>query len=219
MATKTDRSTERNVPVTAPPRRIYPRKTDIVLEAAERAFLQSGYANTSMDMVAERAGVSKRTVYSNFGSKDDLFAAVIRKRCADVIPTALDAVDKAGSPEVVLTAMATAFLTAIYSRPQIELYLTVVAESRQFAEIGRIMVEGPIAQSQRLFADVLRAHADTGQLSLPDADLAAAQLIALLKTNVHMRLLFHQDAPTGTHQIAASARSSVQLFLNGARPR
>jgi len=201
----------------APRRRAYARKDDIVLEAAERAFLQSGYANTSMDGVAELAGVSKRTVYTNFGSKQDLFAAVIRKRCADVVPRAPDSVDMLGDhPEEVLVKLATSFLRNVFSHPQVELYQTIVAESRQFPEFGRIMFEGPIMQSQRIFDEFLRAQAGLGHLTFPDIDQAAAQLIAILKTNVHMQLLFNQPAATSDREIAKSAAASVHLFLHGA---
>lgn len=200
--------------------RSYVRKSDVVLEAAERAFLQSGFAATSMDMVADLAGVSKRTVYSNFGNKVELFAAVIRKRCASAVPKALDAIDMAAAdPEPVLIALATNFLTNIFARPQVELYQTVVAESRQFPEIGKIMVEGPITQSQNTFDQFLRAQADLGNLDFPDIDLAAPQLIALLKTSTHLRLLFNQAAPTSKREIITSATASVRLFLNGASTR
>ena len=200
--------------------RNYARKDDIVLEAAEKEFLQSGFSATSMDAVAERAGVSKRTVYSNFGNKVDLFAAVIRKRCAAAVPKALDQVDMAAAdPEPILIALATNFLLSIFDRPQVELYQTVVAESRQFPEIGKFMVEGPIMQSQATFDEFLRAQVALGHLEFPDIDIAAAQLIALLKTNVHMRLLFNQAAGTTRREIVASATSSVRLFLYGAATR
>lgn len=204
--------------VRAPRRRAYSRKTDIVLVAAERAFLEAGYANTSMDTVAEQAGVSKRTVYSNFGSKQDLFAAVIRKRCADVLPHALEGIDLATrDPEAALGGLAVAFLKSIFSRPQIELFQTVVAESRQFPEIGRIMFEGPIRESQHPFAKFFRVQAELGQMEFPEIDLAPAQFIALLKTDLHMRLLFNQDRSICDEVIVRSAEASVQLFLKGAR--
>lgn len=201
----------------APRRRKYARKNDIVLLAAEQAFLQSGFANTSMDAVAELAGVSKRTVYSNFGNKQDLFAAVIRKRCADVVPKAPSSFDmQTDDPEDVLVKLAAAFLKNIYSAPQVELYQTVVAESRTFPEIGRIMFEGPIMQSQEIFDEFLRAQVKLGHLAFPDIGQAAAQLIAILKTNVHMRLLFNQPMAISDRQIAKSAAASVHLFLHGA---
>ncbi|HLS67563.1 MAG TPA: helix-turn-helix domain-containing protein [Pseudogracilibacillus sp.] len=47
-----------------------------LLEVATRLFASKGYYETSVDKVAEEAGFSKGAVYSNFGSKEDLFLAV-----------------------------------------------------------------------------------------------------------------------------------------------
>lgn len=209
-------------PPTVPARRkrVYHRKTDVVLAAAESAFLENGYAATSMDAIAERAGVSKRTVYSNFAGKEDLFAAVIRQRCAIAVPEFVDEETMVGrDPEEVLVDLATTFLTNIYALPQVQLYQTVVAEARLLPAIGRIMFEGPILRSQEVFDRYLRRQAELGRLSLPDIDLAAPQLIALLKTNIHLMLLLNQAADTSHKRIAAIARSSVALFLRGASPR
>ena len=52
-----------------------------ILEAAMELFCGQGFPNTSMDEVAKLAGVSKQTVYSHFGSKDELFVASIESRC------------------------------------------------------------------------------------------------------------------------------------------
>ena len=201
-------------------RRIYARKSDIVLLAAERVFLRAGFAATSMDEIADEAGVSKRTVYSNFGSKEQLFADVIRKRCSAVVPdlkTFSTAMQR--SPEEGLTLLAIAFLKGIFDKSQIQLYQTVVAAVRRHPDVGRIMYDGPITQSQQMFADYLRAQIELGQLTIGDAEEAAAQLIALLKTNLHMKLLFGRSDQVGTEPIAASAASSVRLFLYGALPR
>ncbi len=48
-----------------------------LLETARRVFIEQGYHNTTLDQVAEAAGFSKGAVYSNFGSKDDLFLALL----------------------------------------------------------------------------------------------------------------------------------------------
>ena len=207
-------------PTPARQKRVYHRKTDIVLEAAESAFLENGYAATSMDAIADRAGVSKRTLYSNFAGKEELFAAVIRRRCAIAVPEFVDEATMVGrDPEEVLTELATTFLTSIYALPQVQLYQTVVAEARLLPSIGRIMFEGPILKTQAVFDRYLRRQAELGRLALPDVDLAAPQLIALLKTNVHLTLLLNQPADTTSGRIATLARSSVGLFLRGALPR
>lgn len=56
-------------------------KGEAILSAATRLFLDHGLKNTSMDEVATAAGVSKPTVYSHFGGKEDLYRRVIMDKC------------------------------------------------------------------------------------------------------------------------------------------
>src|SRR5438552_5939089 len=51
-----------------------------LIEAAARAFARGGFAATSLDEVAEEAGLTKGAVYSNFDSKEDLVRAVLEER-------------------------------------------------------------------------------------------------------------------------------------------
>jgi AcrR family transcriptional regulator len=48
-----------------------------IVEAAYESFWRQGYRRSSVDVIAERAGLTKRTVYAYFRSKDDLLAAVL----------------------------------------------------------------------------------------------------------------------------------------------
>jgi AcrR family transcriptional regulator len=50
-----------------------------IIEAAYRSFWRSGFARTSVDSIAAKAGLTKRTLYSYFRSKDDLLAAVLAR--------------------------------------------------------------------------------------------------------------------------------------------
>src|SRR5262249_12667190 len=52
-----------------------------IMESAKDLFMAEGYGAVSMDAVAKAAGVSKATVYSHFGSKEKLFAAIIHDAC------------------------------------------------------------------------------------------------------------------------------------------
>ncbi len=52
-------------------------KQETILQAALDLFLEQGYARTSMDTVAARAGVTKQTVYRYYPSKEELFVAVM----------------------------------------------------------------------------------------------------------------------------------------------
>src|SRR4051812_4633149 len=64
-------------------------KRALILDAARTLFAQSSFNGTSMDAVAAAAGVSKLTVYSHFGDKDNLFREVIRAHVQDKLPAEL----------------------------------------------------------------------------------------------------------------------------------
>lgn len=50
-----------------------------IVDAAYQSFWRSGFARASLDAIAERAAVTKRTLYAHFRSKDDLLAEVLRQ--------------------------------------------------------------------------------------------------------------------------------------------
>lgn len=198
-------------------RRVYARKNDIVLEAAEAAFFEAGFAATSMDAVADRAGVSKRTVYSNFKNKEELFGAVIRKRCADILTDTLREADfETDDPESVLVRIASKFLQGILSKGQVQLYQTVVAASRRFPSVGAVMYKGPVEESRRTIERFLTFQVERGNLDLPDAAVAAGQLVGLLKSNLQTSLLLSQRVRVTKKVIDENAKSAVHLFLYGA---
>ncbi len=59
------------------------QKRTAIVAAARRAFLESGYSQTSMDGIAEAAEVSVKTIYRHFENKDELFSAVMQAVCGD----------------------------------------------------------------------------------------------------------------------------------------
>ena len=61
------------------PQRLTDRKREAIIQAAIAEFRTNGFEVTSMDKIAATAGVSKRTVYNHFPSKDELFAAILRQ--------------------------------------------------------------------------------------------------------------------------------------------
>src|ERR1700719_5026602 len=84
------------MPATAAERRTRPRgeiRRSQILDAAVEVFLDNGYGAATIDLVVERAGASKATVYSFFGGKEGLFAAIVEERVERIL-TAF------GDPEV-----------------------------------------------------------------------------------------------------------------------
>ena len=199
------------------PRKDSQLKAAAILKAAKELFLRDGYSDTSMDAVALEAGVSKRTVYGHFGNKEDLFAEIIREMCSDVLPSDVARKDEdSHNVEEHLTRIGTVFLAAIYGEEQIRLFRTIVSDSRIYPEIGRMMYEGPVMASNRVVHAYLEKMVKKGVLALNDTELAAAQFLGMLKTDIHLRLLFNHRLVLSGSDIEALARKCARLFLHGA---
>lgn len=56
------------------------QKRQQLIDAAERIFYEEGFFATGVDSVIDRAGISRRTMYQHFKSKDDLVVAVLQQR-------------------------------------------------------------------------------------------------------------------------------------------
>ena len=69
-------------------------KRAVILDAAEELFVSSGYELTSVDAIAARAGVSKRTVYDHFGDKLSLFRSVLRRVDDAMLTTVRTAIEQ-----------------------------------------------------------------------------------------------------------------------------
>jgi AcrR family transcriptional regulator len=81
-----------------------------LVELAEETFAQRGYARTSMEELARRAGVTKPVVYDLFESKDGLFRACVDRAIARMADSIVEAFRSETDPEARLRAGGLAFL-------------------------------------------------------------------------------------------------------------
>jgi TetR/AcrR family transcriptional repressor of mexJK operon len=157
-------------------------KREAILDAALACFLEHGYASTSMDMVAATAAVSKATIYAHFAGKDELFGAIVRRRC-DTLACALDAlsVSTALDARAALTALAHKLLTMLLDPGVLGIYRMVVAESARHPDLARAYYEAGPQRGKVRLAEVLTALADRGLLTVPDPLLAMDQFVGMLR--------------------------------------
>jgi TetR/AcrR family transcriptional repressor of mexJK operon len=199
--------------------RVYQRKTEDVLVAAEELFLRHGYADTTMQAVAAHAGVAKATVYSNFPTKDALFEAVVTRR-AEFNAVNIDHIDlDSRDVHATLLELATSFLFDIYSREQLELFRTVVADARRFPHLGKLMLEGPFLETHGKIREYFSRLVANGELTVSDPNMAVEYFLAIIKADKHVKLLFSQDVNIAPRTVRAIADGAVNIFLNGVRPR
>jgi TetR/AcrR family transcriptional regulator, mexJK operon transcriptional repressor len=154
-----------------------------ILVAARRCFVDEGFT-ANLDRVAERADVSKVTIYNHFGSKEALCLAVVDDAVSGALEDAIYLVEsQLGASSDVrsdLTAACRVWVAGLATRDMLSLRNAVVGEvgrtPRLAAEWSR---RGP-ERFNRVIGSALGRLVKTGQLRIPDIDLAVLQLSGLV---------------------------------------
>ena len=154
------------------------RKRDLIVAAALKEFLDDGYEGSSVNRIADEAGVSIKTLYRHFENKEDLFIAVIKAACARASdPREPEWMEMA--PLTGLTVAATEHLPFILSVEQLALYRVVTQAPDRFPQLGlsyRDQVVGERVGRLRMFFD---RWPDALRSRIADPSDAAHTFIAL----------------------------------------
>ena len=188
-------------------------KAESILTAAKQAFLAGGFGAVSMDMIAREAGVSKATVYAHFGSKEELFGAVIGGECEQRFAgLAADELDP-GDLRASLTVLGRRFLELVLSPDAIALHRIILGEVSRFPVLGEVFWRaGPERNLRQIEAFLVSAAAD-GALAGRDSRLAAEQFVSLVRGEIQLRQLLRLEAEPGRREIDAAVRGAVDTFL------
>lgn len=187
------------------------RKRDALVGAALRAFLDEGYAGSSVNRIAASAGVSIKTLYRHFDDKDDLFIAVIQSACSMATDTTdppwFDAPPLAG-----LTEAGAEHLRRVLSDEQLALYRVIVRESQRFPDLGRRYQQTVVGRDIDLVARYVgRWPADLRE-KINDPVRAARRFGALLREGVFERALLGGAIP-GAEEIDGQAHRAATDLL------
>ena len=209
--TRTPKSTPKKP---APVRRGRPRskeKARLILNAAVERFTRQGFEATSVDDIAADAGVSKQTVYSHFGSKEDLFGVAISTKCktSGIDP---EDIDPDAPPEAMLPELARRFTALITSDEAVAVNAICSVSRDSHPELGRLYYErGPVATVEAVAA-YLAAQDRAGRLRIDDPMDAAWQFLCMLKAETQMRSQFSLELPAEKEQRRYEA-ACVAMFL------
>jgi TetR/AcrR family transcriptional repressor of mexJK operon len=209
-------STSRQKPATKPSGPGRPKdlgKRAAILGAAKRLFAREGFTGVSMDQIAAEAGVSKLTVYSHFGDKEALFAAAIRAKCEEMLPADLFNLELKGPLRQQLKAIATGFFALISSDEAISTHRMMLAPGNADDPLRKLFWEAGPKRTQDEFCAFLQARVDAGELDIADPDRATQQFFALLKGELHGRMLCGLCARPPRGEVAAHIDAAVDMFL------
>jgi len=187
-----------------------------ILEAATDLFLGLGYDRTSLARVADRAGVSKATLFKQFPTKAELFEATVLAAGDTSDSEPLE--PPSGDFHAGLMSLGAAY-AELLSRPRIaDLIRAVIAESARFPELRERTFDFGTLPVLRALRRYLQTANTEGIASVDDLDVAAAQFLGMIATVVFWPRLVHGDwslTPAETrHTVDEAARTIVARYAS-----
>ncbi|HYD67295.1 TetR/AcrR family transcriptional regulator [Azospirillum sp.] len=206
------------LPTSPPPDPKTDPKTAQILAASRETFLELGYAGTSMDLIAQRARVSKTTLYTRFPSKDDLYVATISAECERrglrFAPDAFDDVPL----EDALRQLGRRFVDLLWSPAAIRMHQAVTGEATRVPEAARLFYQAGPEQGIASFIAFFERAAARGAIHTDDPAFIAKQFLAAMQGGPYCALCLGVCDPPTDEERTAFVDKAVALFLRGLRP-
>lgn len=187
---------------------------DRILGAAFKAFVENGYAATSTLEIATRAKVSKRDLYTNFGSKQAILIACIASRAARMrLPPELPAPRNRDMLAATLTTFGATILREVSHPTVMAMLRLAIAEAEHSPEIARTLNDSR-SVNRRALAELLAEAQKVQILGGGDPQQMTEQFFALLWGDLMLdRLLGIAGAPRPA-EIERRVRAAVEAFLH-----
>ncbi|WP_440708293.1 TetR/AcrR family transcriptional regulator [Herbiconiux sp. YIM B11900] len=189
------------------------RRRTRILDAAVGSFGDRGFAGSSLDEIAATAGVTKRTIYTDYGDKAAVFDAAVEREH--------DRIRAIAGEGATLQQVAAELVFVLHSDAAIALHRSVIAEAPRFPELARRFYAAGPGHSIALLARHLTAPdatdaAGTDREPAASAALPRAEaLYALLLGERHRRRLLALDPAPTAADAAAHAASCLAVLGRG----
>lgn len=194
------------------PQRLTDRKREAIIQAAIAEFRAHGFEITSMDKIAATAGVSKRTVYNHFPSKEELFAEILNQLWARIIAEPSVSYDREQPLHEQLRLMLREKVQMMADENFLTLARVAIAATIHSPERAQNMIERMGEREEGLTVWIRAAQAD-GRLKPVDPEFAAHQVQGLLKAFAFWPQISLGRAALDPDAQNAVAESALEMFL------
>jgi AcrR family transcriptional regulator len=184
-----------------------------ILEAAFSAFAEHGFADTSTLEIATRARASKRELYAEFGSKQDMLVACIRQRAERLkLPVDLPDIADRATLEQALVAFGTQLLREVSDPAVVAVFRIAIGETVRAPEVAQTLADVAIAASREALREIMRRAIDAGLLG-GGAPEMAEHFFGLLWGSRMIGLLLNIAERPSPKESAARAEKAAAIFL------
>lgn len=180
-----------------------------VLDATLVELVEKGYESVTMLSVASRAGTSKESLYTWFGNRDGLFAALIERNADQSAERVQAALDGDGDPIETLTGYCIGLLNLLTSEASVALNRAAMSSP----DLAALLLAGGRRRIGPLVEQYLTTLDRTTNHSISDPPAAFMLLYGLAVQDVQIRVLLGEPPPDKA-EIAERAATAVQRFFS-----
>lgn len=186
---------------------------DRLLDAAAEVFLKHGFGITTVDLIAAHAKASKKTLYSYFNSKEDIFVAAVERLCERALAPLRDLEIENDDPETLLVEFGTRLLAQVLSPEAIATHRVAVSEATRFPDLARLFYRTGPAMVQRILTERLWALKDAGRLQIDNPDDIASLFIQMVLGEAQRKTTMAVCAPPTAEEARSHASAVAKLLL------
>ena len=186
-----------------------------IISAALEVFADRGFAATTLEDIARKAGVTKGTIYLYFENKEALFKALIRGTIVPVIAKG-EAIAQAftGSARDLFEKLVREYWRLVGETSLSSIPRLMIAEAGNFPQLARFYYQEVITRGHRLMAGVLERGIKAGEFKKVDLAVATKLAMAPLMHAVVARKAFAHCMPEG-FDVVRYLDTHIELFLHG----
>lgn len=188
----------------------------LILDAAQKLFYNLGFDETSLAMIINEAGGSRRSIYNEFGNKHGLLMAVIQRQ-VKTQSEILTSINRDLEAKEALNQVCFKFVVGMLSPELMSLFRLVVQQVVKFPELGEMIYKnGPMTGILPL-VDYLTWLTDQKLLKIENCHFSAQMLMEMAKGPLHTRSLLLPDKQASEEEISYQVTKAVDIFLHAHR--
>ena len=186
-------------------------KRAAIIEAARITFKSLGVTATSMDKLAEVAGVSKRTVYNHFATKEALVMTLMTDLWEQALSQPTVAYDAHQPLEAQLQQLVRDDMDYLQSKEHIEVSRMLIGHLFYTTEMQQELQK--VIKEENAILRWIKAATQDERLSVTDVEQAQAELQSLIKGQCFWPLIFQVEEPLNDEQKQQIAANITAMFL------
>jgi AcrR family transcriptional regulator len=191
-------------------------KSEAILDAASDVLAERGLG-APIEAIARRAGVSKQTIYNQFGGKTALIEALVARRVS-LITAPLRVPGAAEQPIETLTALARTLIEIVSNCRVYALMRVTVQGAGAMPELAKAVFEAGPLTTRALIADFLATETQAGRMAVDDTMQAAEIFAGMCTGHLQLRALLGLEVNADPDRIAQLARTVTERFFRAYAP-